>query len=147
MNKLEYSLNNKALPGTDVIGIKIKKIKDNQSISEICYLESKLRTTSSGLPSSATIAFKQLIKDLGFKIPTISTFLLKRLYEKGDSLFSPFYSYLKSREDFKDSEVLRIGLVCETGIWNDKPLEKLVESMGCYPRKMTVMQQLSDFNK
>jgi predicted restriction endonuclease len=123
IQKLEYAMNKQSLPGTDVIALKV----ENNEITEICYLESKLRTSESGINTLVTTAYEQLNKDLSLKIPSMSTFLLKRLHKEKHHLFSNFFQYLINRTSSFEKEIFRIGIVCDINIWNVIALQKLNE--------------------
>lgn len=124
VQKFQFAISaNQSLPGTDVIAIK----KKERSLSEVCFVESKLRTTTDS--GAAIQGYEQLKKDYSEKIPQMIRFVLARLYERGDPLFDDFLNYLHDRRDMTNIERFRLGLTWEHGAWTETVLENLEEEV------------------
>jgi len=125
VQKLRFAISaNQSLPGTDVIAIK----KDGGTISEICFVESKLRTTADTY--FAVQGYKQLKEDYSQRIPDMIRFVLARLHERKDPLFYEFLEYVFDRRDLTNIERFSLGLTCEHGSWTETVLENLEEEVN-----------------
>lgn len=124
VQKLQYTISaNRSLPGTDAIAIK----KSGKTISEVCFVESKLRTTNE---TSASIqGYRQLREDYSEKIPEMILFTLSRLQETNDPLFDDFLRYTVDRHDLTYIESFCLGLTWEKGAWTEKVLENLEDDI------------------
>ncbi len=134
VQKSQYAMTaNQSLPSTDVVAIK----KTNKGISEVCFLESKLRTK----PDTGVVveAYKQLRNDQSKRIPDMLMFIIHRLYDTGDPLYHDFLNYLKDRDDTSvNRETLRVGIVCEQESWKDLALDNLQDEIDdSTPQRIT----------
>jgi len=122
IKKLRYAISaNQSLPGTDVIAIK----KQAGAISEVCFVESKLRTTSD--TTASVQGYRQLKEDYSQRIPDMILFVLSRLYENEDPLFEDFFKYVSTRKDMSGIERFCLGLTWEHGTWTETVLKNLEE--------------------
>lgn len=120
VQKNQYAiLANRSLPRTDIIALQL----EDERISEVCYVEVKLRTTKDA--SSGVVGYSQLKKDYPTQIPELLTWILARLYEQGDPLFYPFREYIFDRKNAEDLEKLLVGLVYESTSWTETALKNL----------------------
>jgi len=107
-------------PRTDVLALKIDQ---NRNITEVCYFEVKLRTTTDN--SAASDSYYQLMDAYNSRIPSIIKHVASTLKEKDDPLYDNFLSYLQERRDSRDKDIFQIGLCWEKENWNEKVLENL----------------------
>lgn len=115
---------NQSLPGTDVIAIK----KDNSRLTDVCFVESKLRTTCD--VSAAVRGYEQLESDYTKRVPDMIRFVLNRLSEKKDPFFPVFLEYMCRREDMRDIERYVLGLVWDCEVWSETVLENLENELN-----------------
>lgn len=144
--KLRFKITaNQSLPATDVLAL---KIDDKGSIAEVCFVESKLRTSSDDM--AAVEGHRQLQEDYESKLPDILSFISQRLYERKDSLFDAFASYLCDRRDTTDRDTFRLSLCWEHSAWREKVLENLQDDDVTLPRltvhviRINNLRQLTD---
>jgi len=124
IQKIQYAIiANQSLPRTDIIAIK----KDKDEISDIYFVESKLRTTND--TSTAVDALKQLKADSSKEIPDMMYFILARLWEKNDPLYFPFKKYMLNPKDTSNIENFVIGLVYDVDNWSETTLSNLDEEI------------------
>ena len=124
VQKFQFAISaNQSLPGTDLIAIK----KNERSLSEVCFVESKLRTTAD--TGAAIQGYKQLKKDYSERIPQMVLFILARLFETKDPLFENFLNYLRDRRDMARVERFRLGLAWERDAWTETVLKNLEEEV------------------
>jgi len=124
VQKLRFAITpNQSLPGTDVLAIK----KEGEIVSEICFVESKLRNTKDA--SAAVTGYRQLKEDHMKKVPDIISFVLSRLYEMKDPLLYGFLNYLQDRSDTTEKESFRLGLIWENEAWAETVLQNLEEEV------------------
>lgn len=122
IQKLRYGITkDQTLPGTDIIAIKT----NGNTISEVCFVESKLRTVND--PSAAIQGYDQLIKYHSKKYPDMLIFLLGRLDETGNQLYPNFLRYCTKRADLSNMESFCLGLTWDPNTWDEKGLEKLAD--------------------
>jgi len=132
VRKLRFKITpGQSLPATDSLALKI----DRGSITEVCYIESKLRTSQDDIV--AVDSYNQLQVDYQSRLPDILTFVVARLAESNDPLYEAFKSYMRDRRDTKDRDTFRISLCWDSSQWREKVLEKLQESLGSLT-KLTV---------
>lgn len=109
-----------SLPSTDTLAL---KTNSNGEIVEICFMESKLRTSQDDY--AATSGYSQLEEDYNCKLPDILTFVAARLHEQNHALFPPFALYMKNRLSRKDNDAFRLGLCYDSEVWREKALENM----------------------
>lgn len=120
VQKFQYAIiANQSLPRTDIIVIK----KNKDEISEICFVESKLRTIND--TTAAVDAFNQLKIDYSKEIPDLMFFILCRLQERKEPLFLDFLKYMFDPRDTSDIEKFIIGLVYDVAYWSETTLKNL----------------------
>lgn len=125
VQKWRHSItSDQSLPGTDTIAIKTA----NNSITEVCYVESKLRTTRNR--NAAVEGYDQLKADFLKDIPDMLIFVLSRLEERNDPLFSAFQKYVFDRKNTINIEKFYLGLTWEDTAWKDETLKDLESAMG-----------------
>lgn len=107
-------------PSTDVIAVK----KQKDRVIEVCYLESKLRTTE--ITSMGKDAFLQLKNDLAKKIPDMLAFVVNQLYEKRDPFYQEMLKFMMERVP-SVAESFRIGIISEKNKWSETCLVNLGE--------------------
>jgi hypothetical protein len=119
VSKLHFSITgNQTLPSTDVLAIK----EDGKRITEVCFVESKLRTTAS--KQTAVQGCQQLDNDQSMAVPHMVLFAANRLYEIGDPLSGKLLDYLESRED-NNIDTSSLNLYFEDSIWSEEVMENL----------------------
>jgi len=117
VQKWRYAITkNQSLTGTDALAIRVS----NGKISEICFVETKLRTVTNKV--AAAEGLNQLKSDYSKEIPDIILFVLNRLEERNDPLLPAFQSYFLNRKDMTDNECFYLGLIWETNVWTDEVL-------------------------
>ena len=132
--KLRFKIEaNQTLPGTDCVSLKLSK----GSLSEVAFVESKLRTS---LDLSVAVAgCGQLKKDADSDIPEILTFIARRLRDTDHPLTSLVERYVFERNTDLDKYLLVI--LHETSNWDERILENLQdEDMGLAPLHVYVAQ-------
>jgi hypothetical protein len=116
--KLRFKItSNQTLPGTDCIAVKVT----NSKLVEVCYLESKLRTTKD--LSVAIAGANQLKQDADITLPEIVTFVARRLRQEHNNLAGFIEEYIFSRDTGLDS--FKLMLFQERNSWDEKILENL----------------------
>ena len=113
---------NQTLTGTDIVAL---RVSDSDSIEEVCFVESKLRTSRDN--DIAVEACEQLQKDYALETPAILPFIFIQLRRRGDGdrLFRAFRDYLADRSDNRYLDTFRLGLCFEHNEWREKVLENL----------------------
>ena len=119
--------------GTDLLGL---RIGDAGQISEVCYIECKLRTTNNAT-SAALEAYDQLLKVRGQRLPVILGHVLNYLKSTNSHLYDPFLQYMTSRAVQPANEAYRIALVWEVNQWSERVVKNL-EDRGVELTPMTV---------
>jgi uncharacterized protein DUF1837 len=142
IGKLRYKVTaNQTLTGTDTLGI---KIAERGSISEVSFVESKLRCRPDTF--AGVQAYRQLKHDVELALPDIVTFVAARLHDRNDALYEPFADYLASRADTRDIETYRIALSWDTSQWTETVLSNLeAEELHLSPIGVSVCQ-ISDLS-
>jgi hypothetical protein len=140
VQKLRYAItSNQRLSGTDAIAIK----KEGGKISEVYYVESKLRTTHD--TGAAVEAWNQLVDDYSKKLPDMISFVLARLFERGDPLFNDFLNYASDRKNAAGIDRFCIGLVWDCDKWSTTVLDNLDGSIDPkLPRALVPRVHISD---
>lgn len=124
IRKWRYAITtDQSLPGTDAIAIK----KQGDAISEVCFVESKLRTT--GDTSASVQGYRQLKGDYSQKIPEMIFFVLCRLHESKDPLYEDFLQYVNDRRDLTNMETFCLGLIWDYDTWTETVLSNLEEEL------------------
>ncbi|KKN20898.1 hypothetical protein LCGC14_0930770 [marine sediment metagenome] len=126
-------------PRTDILALKIDQ---NNTITEVCYFEVKLRTTSDNY--SATDSYLQLMDAFNSRTPSIIKFVASRLYELNDPLCDNFFSYLTQRRISGDIDNFQIGLCYEKENWDEKVLENLEDTEIELPNLTTQILQIEN---
>jgi hypothetical protein len=146
VRKLRYKIRgNQTLPGTDSIAIKLNA---EGVITEVCFIESKLRT----IPDNqvAVEAHEQLQEDYNSQLPLLLKFIAARLFDRNSPLFDPFTQYMGDRSDTRDKDTFLISLCFDLPCWNEKVLETLEDRPVDLPRlsahaiRIINLRQLSD---
>ena len=140
VQKLRFTIKpEQSLPGTDIIAIK----KGNGYFSEMCFVESKLRTSNDRFSCRAAIeGYEQLRRDYLDRVPDMIQFILARLHERGDPLFYEFLNYLNNRQDLTHIDRFRLGLTWEHGKWKEEVLELLEKDVEEKNLPRTVVQRV-----
>lgn len=109
-----------SLPATDALAIKIDTAG---KLAEICFVESKLRTTADN--AAAIQAAKQLSSDTSVATPDILRFVALELDRENSPLADTFVDYLADRSDTREKETYCIGLCWERNAWDEMVLTNL----------------------
>ena len=121
IKKLQYQFTkDQSLTGTDMIAIKIKEEK----ITEICYVETKLRTSNDY--SAISEAYKEIIQSKSSSMNSLLKFILKELYKTNKMLHSQLTEFIS---EMMHDDKFRIGAIFEKKIWRQKYIEKLNDCM------------------
>ena len=129
VRKLRFKITaNQTLPGTDSLAF---RIDDTGLITEVCFVESKLRTSQDNM--AAVNGYKQLQNNYESELPAILKFVAARLYDQKDSLFEAFMSYLGDRNDTRVKDKFRLSLCWEHLEWNETVLENLQDNGVALP--------------
>jgi hypothetical protein len=107
-------------PSTDAV---LLRVGDNGAITEVCFVESKLRTRLDGMAGVEGV--RQLKADYAKEIPDMLTFTASRLYERGDPLYYPFMEYMSSRDEEQQRDTFRLLLFYGTSAWSEKCLANI----------------------
>jgi hypothetical protein len=144
VSKLRFGINpDQGLPSTDVVAIK----KDRNVISEVCFVESKTRTSRDN--DCAAEGYKQLATDYSQRLPHMILFILNRLAERNDPLFELFLNYALDRRDTLGVERFHLGLTWEAADWSEvvlRNLEAKVDNAN-YPRVSVHLLAIKDLAK
>lgn len=124
IKKLRYRTASHDSPkATDVLAI---KLNDAGVVTEVAYVEAKLRTTRDRITQLALHAHNQLQQDCMAEISAIIGFSTAILQDRDDPLFEAIMGYLRSRSNVEiDSH--HIFLVIDSGCWRDSDLTILAE--------------------
>ncbi|MHB8603271.1 MAG: Hachiman antiphage defense system protein HamA [Nitrosotalea sp.] len=141
IHKLQYTITSgQSLPGTDLIAIK----KNDSEITEMCFVESKLRTTSN--TKAITEGYLQLEKDKHGGIPAMLKFVMARLADKKDPLLQLFINYLILRTDSRDT--FRVVAVYDKKHWSETSLTNLDQEITSIRHKLVIdVVQMEDLQK
>jgi hypothetical protein len=120
---------NQTLPVTDVLALKVDQ---HGAIVEVCFVESKLRTSVNNM--IAVNGYEQLRQVKDSQFPLILRFICERLHERRDPLFQPFFSYLSNRRDTSEMETFRLSRCWERVYWREECLQNLEENQVVLPR-------------
>ena len=133
---------NQTLPGTDCIAFKL----GNARLVEVCYVESKVRTS---LDLSVVVAgVGQLRQDADAAMPEILTFVARRISEANNPLAELVEQYIFSRETELDTFKLLVFHENET--WDERILQNLedeeigLEPLAVYVARIANLAALSD---
>ena len=117
--KLRFKMgSNQTLPGTDCIAIKA----DDSQLREVCYVESKLRSTRKDL-SVAIAGASQLKHDADAVVPEVLTFITRHMRETQHPLANLVERYIFSRETGLDS--FKLIVFHEKDLWEEQILQNL----------------------
>ena len=111
---------NQTLPGIDVLAL---RLTDEKALEEVCFVESKLRTTRDN--SVGVDGYKQLKQDYDGNSSVILRFVAKRLASKDDAVAKAFLDYFFSREDTRSMETFRLCLFYDSSQWSETVLDNL----------------------
>jgi hypothetical protein len=112
VRKLHYTITRgQSLPGTDVIAI---TSDDHQTVTGVCFIETKLRTTTAFASQAVTEAVLQLRRDHDEALPSMLKFVAEHLHTSNHSLFSGFMRYMKDRRDLSHLDSFRIFLTWDS---------------------------------
>ena len=140
ISKFRYKLiPGQSLPSTDALGIKLNEKKE---ISEVCYLESKLRTKKYRM--AAVEGHNQLVLDYKKRVPDILFFIYQRLRETKHELFGPFRRYLISRSNTAENDRFHLSLCWEHNEWDNAPLVALLDNGINLPNLMVSVTRISN---
>lgn len=144
--KLRFKLtSDQSLPATDTLAL---KLDSSGAIIEVCFVESKLRTTAA--TSTALEGYNQLQEDYSAKIPAIMIFVAERLFEREDPLSEPFFAYMRDRNDNRDKDVFELSLCWDIAAWTDTTLSNLEDNCAVSPKltvhliRLPTLRQLTD---
>ena len=107
-------------PGTDLLAL---RIGDQNRLQEVCYIESKLRTTIS--LGAALDAYEQLRSTREERFPIVSQYVANYLAATKSPLYETFIEYLTSRASKPAADSYRIALTWDDSSWAEKVLENL----------------------
>lgn len=144
VRKLRFKVTrNQLLTGTDALGV---KINNEGVITEVCFVESKLRTATrnEGDRTLAVAGCDQLKKDYDSKLPDILQFVAQRLHETEDELFEPFVEYMGTRRDTTDLDTFCLGLVWDHEEWEEQILQNLEDHTDLVPRLVVHAVRIND---
>lgn len=141
--KLRFKMTaNQTLPGTDCIAFKL----DNARLVEVCYVESKLRTS---LDLSVAVAgANQLRQDADAATPEVLTFVAHRLREVNEPFAGLVEQYVFSREPELDA--FKLLVFHENAVWDERILQNLadaeieLEPLEVYVARIANLAALSD---
>lgn len=145
IHKLKYAFtSDQSLPTTDLLAIK----KNGDDILEMCFIESKVRTTKD--TSALSLAYNQLMEDQTNDLPDILRFIMNHLDKQGNPLVDSFLVYC-SDINSSTKDTFRIGAVFDKNMWNEKSLHNLHGEITDPPKRITVdivlIDNLEDFIK
>ncbi len=147
VQKLQYAITaGQSLPSTDLLAVAIDE--GGQAIEEASFIEVKLRTGAD--TGFGTLGYRQLKEDYGKRIPDILRFVVARLYERGDALLEPFFTYLARRDDANGIDTFRVFLVQDDAVWsettltnlNDEPVE--LNDLTVHVVRLAALKNLTD---
>ncbi len=119
-------------PGTDLLAL---RIDGAGQLTEVCYVECKLRTTSS--TRTAFEAHEQLLRAHQERIPVILNHVANYLADTKSPLLPGFIRYMSSRASQPAAESQRIALIWEENKWSETVLDNLQEG-GVQLKPLTV---------
>lgn len=141
--KLRFKIaSNQTLPGTDCVAVKLSKGR----LVEVCYVESKLRTTLDLAVAVAGVA--QLKRDADTTLPEIMTFIARRSNEAGDPIAASIEEYIFSRDIGLDS--YKLIVFHEKVLWDERILQNVedeaiqLKPLSIYVAKIDNIRTLSD---
>ena len=130
VKKLHYRISrNQSMPGTDVVGFKMR----GGVINGICFAESKLRTVPDTQIGSS--AYNQLIDDYDTKQSGFLNFILKILYDRNDPLFDLLINHMQPLFSTSSNDEFIVSLIFDNSAWSDTILSNIqAEVKDTYPR-------------
>lgn len=133
---------NQTLPGTDCVALKL----DNARLVEVCYVESKVRTS---LDLSVAVAGAgQLRQDANTSVPESLTFIARHMSAANHPLAELVEEYIFSRDIELDT--FKLLVFHERDLWSERILQNLEdeeiapEPLGVYVARITNLAELSD---
>lgn len=124
IKKLRYRTASYDSPkATDVLAV---KVDGEGGITEVAYVEAKLRTTRDRLDQLAVMAHDQLQKDCKAEIPEIMAFAAEVLCSRDDPLLESIMAYLRRRDE-EELDSHHIFIVVDKVCWRESDLEGLVQ--------------------
>jgi hypothetical protein len=146
VRKLRFKLvGNQTLPATDSLAI---KVNSEGAIIEVCFIESKLRTTANN--RVAVEAHEQLQRDYNSLLPPILKFIAARLYDAKSPLYDSFSQYMKDRSDNREKDSFLLSFCFDISCWKEDVLEALDENPSELPQlsvhaiRINNLRQLAD---
>jgi hypothetical protein len=106
-------------PSTDAVLLRV----DDTGVTEVCFVESKLRTRADNFASVEGV--QQLQADYDKEIPDMLAFTAARLFDRGEPLYEAFMEYMSSREDERDRDSFRLLLFYDVTVWSERCLNNL----------------------
>ena len=107
-------------PGTDLLAL---RVAGQNQLQEVCYIESKLRTTRS--LGAAMDAYEQLRKTRHERFPVVSQHVANYLASTKSPLYGAFMEYLVSRDNQPATDTYRIALTWDETNWTEEVLKNL----------------------
>lgn len=111
--------------GTDLLAL---RADNGNQITEICYVECKLRTTRSN--NAAVEAHDQLLAVSRARMPPILGHVSNQLCSTNSPLYIPFLKYMASTSDEPVQDTYRIALTWESNEWVEQVLDNLDDRQG-----------------
>ena len=143
LDKLRFKIAaNQTLPGTDCIGFKL----ENARLIEVCYVESKVRTSLN--LSVAVAGARQLRQDADAVMPEILTFVARYMGKANKPLVELVEQYLFSRDTELDT--FKLLVFHEHAAWDERILTYLadeeirLEPLEVYVARIANLAALSD---
>ncbi len=133
---------NQTLPGTDCIALKL----ENAQLVEVCYVESKVRTSVDLAVAVAGVG--QLRQDADAAMPEILKFIARRIREANNPLAAIVEQYIFSRDTELDT--FKLLVFHENDAWNERILQNLedeeigLEPLEVYVARIANLAALSD---
>ena len=107
-------------PGTDLLAL---RVGEQGRLQEVCYIESKLRTTRS--LGAALDAYEQLRRTRQERFPIVSQYVVNYLAATNSPLYEAFVEYLASRASQPATDSYRIALTWDDSSWTEEVLKNL----------------------
>jgi hypothetical protein len=133
---------NQTLPGTDCIALKL----DNARLVEVCYVESKVRTSTE--LSVAIAGAGQLRQDADAAMPEILTFVARCIKEANTRVAELVEQYIFSRDTELDT--FKLLVFHENNTWDERILQNLhdeeirLDPLEVYVGRIANLAALSD---
>jgi hypothetical protein len=140
VRKLRFKITSgQSLPATDIIAL---ALDTDGNITEVMYVESKLRTTHDAM--AAVEGYKQLQKDYSSRLPDMLTFVASQLYERNKPLYQSFRDYMGDRLDNRDKDNFCLGLCFDRDEWQEQALVNLGDYGADNPMPRVFVRHVSN---